>query len=227
MLGFAPISAAPLGVLPDSTAPNVPDVTLDVFGTSSIIFTATGAVSVTLGVPGALNVDAAGLAAVSYTALGGVSVLVVDPGDPAIPVDVSATGIAECVFTAVGGVTVQLRNQNDFWSSLRKVKVASVAETSSYQMLDYEEVDNIAFDFSKEMLADEFIESAQCQIVVSFGSDGAPDTVLDAPLHLDTMQVVARVKGNYPNTAYKMRVLATLNSGRRLVGSALLSFSIK
>ena len=172
---------------------------------------------------GAVTFSVTGQATVKFTAVGGVNTSTSAGGDP---VSMSAAGLAQVVFAALGGVATITYGGEGNWLSKRRVKVTSAGDYISYQLLDYEEIDNVAFDFSGEMLAGEVIASAVSEITLKLGS-GSLESVLPSQPRIQGSEVVQRVQGVTPNTAYTLRMVVDLNSGRRLVGSVLLSFGIK
>lgn len=141
-------------------------------------------------------------------------------------ITLTCSGLAQVVCSAVAGVGVTMIGGDGVWLSKRKVKVISAGEYAAFQMLDYQEIDNVSFDFSGELLLGEIIVAASTSLQLTLGAGGTAGVLVGDP-RIQGSEVVQRVQGVTPNTAYTMRILADLNTGRRVVGSVLLSFSIK
>lgn len=148
-------------------------------------------------------------------------------GNVVVTLNMSVAGTGSIAFSGVAGALVQILSPDDYWPAVRKVKVNASAVRAASQLLDYEEVENIGFDFSSEMLPEEMVVAASCTVELRAGLDSAPNTILDSSTKFNGKNVVQRVKGNAPNTTYTLRVIALLNSGRQLVGTTIVSFGIR
>ena len=106
----------------------------------------------------------------------------------------------------------------------RRVEVAYTGQRSAPQFFDYQEIDPIAFDFSNLLLEGETIASATAVITLTAGVDPYPNRVVIAEATPVGQTVVQWLQGTALNTSYRLRVVAMVNTGRRLVGSVDLVF---
>lgn len=154
----------------------------------------------------------------------------VEIGTPVPPEDVTGAVTATSTIIGVGGVLGYLEGDDIpipvviGFGARRKVEVVYTGQRAAPQLFDYQEIDPISFDFGSLLLTDESITGATASIELTAGEDPYPNRVVVADATPVGSTVVQWLQGTAANTSYRLRVMALLNTGRRLVGSVDLVF---
>lgn len=172
-----------------------------------------------VGTISALTATATGISNTVVTVLGTVSITV--SGSTSITADVA--GQAAVTATLVGSIVAEYIIPA-LEPSKRLVKVSPKDVVTPTEKLDYQDIEDIVFDYARVLTTTETIVSAVCVVDLRTGSDDNPSLVLGEDPKTAPRFVSQRVVGRFKGTKYNLRCLATTSSGRRLVTSVVLSF---